>query len=86
MPEIARFYGLVIRIYYADHAPPHFHVSYAGHEAKIDIDSLGVIDGSLPIRAKALALEWGSLHQNELREAFRLAADMETPPRIEPLP
>jgi hypothetical protein len=79
MPEISRFYGMVIQIY-GDHQPPHFHVNYAGQVAKIDIDTLALIDGSLPARARGLVTEWASLHQDELREAFR------KPPKIAPLP
>ncbi len=86
MPEISRFYGIVIQIYYGDHQPPHFHVNYAGHVAKIDIDTLALIDGSLPPRARGLVTEWASLHQDELREAFRKAASFEEPSKIAPLP
>jgi hypothetical protein len=86
VPEIARFYGLVIRLYYDDHLPPHFHVSYAGHDAKVDIDTLSVFDGKLPPRALGLAIEWASLHQDELRAAFRQAAANQLPPKIKPLP
>jgi hypothetical protein len=57
MPEISRFYGIVIQIYYGDHQPPHFHVNYAGQVAKIDIDTLALIDGSLPARARGLVTE-----------------------------
>ena len=86
MPEISRFYGIVIQIYYGDHPPPHFHANYAGQVAKIDIDTLALIDGSLPARARGLVTEWASLHQDELREAFRKAASLEQPPKIAPLP
>jgi len=86
MPEISRFYGIVVQIYYGDHPPPHFHARYAGQTAKIDIDSLGVIDGKLPARALGLVTEWASLHQEELREAFDRAANMQPPGKIEPLP
>ena len=48
MPEISRFYGIVIKMYFADHAPPHFHAEYAEHEARIAIGSLGVVSGNLP--------------------------------------
>jgi len=54
MPEICRFYGIVIKMYFADHAPPHFHAEYAEHEARIAIDSLAVISGKLPPRAMGL--------------------------------
>lgn len=48
MPEICRFYGIVIKMYFADHVPPHFHAEYAEHEARIAIDTLAVISGQLP--------------------------------------
>jgi hypothetical protein len=86
MPEISRFYGIVVRMYFGDHLPPHFHAAYSGHSAKIDIDALSVIDGRLPPRALGLVLEWAALHQDELREAFRKAAGLEPPPKIDPLP
>ena len=53
-------------MYFNDHAPPHFHALYAEHEATIAIDSLAVLEGSLPRRVLALVLEWASLHRNEL--------------------
>ena len=85
MPEISRFYGIVIQIYYADHPPPHFHAIYAGSKAAVDIETFAFIDGELPPRARGLVIEWASLHQSQLREAFRLAAAMEKPPKIPPL-
>ena len=50
MPEICRFYGIVIKMYFADHAPPHFHAECAEHEARIAINNLGVLSGDLPPR------------------------------------
>lgn len=85
MPEVSRFYGIVIQIYYGDHPPPHFHAVYAGSVAKIAIETLQVIDGSLPKRALGLVLDWASIHQAELREAFARAAALEPPGRIAPL-
>lgn len=85
MPEISRFYGIVIQMYFGDHLPPHFHARYAGHSAKIDIDALAVIEGKLPARALGLVIEWTALHQDELREAFEKAANSEPPGKIEPL-
>ena len=61
MPEICRFYGIVIKMYFADHAPPHFHAEYAEHEARIAIESLAVISGKLPPRAMGLVAEWATL-------------------------
>ena len=50
MPEISRFFGIVIRMFYNDHAPPHFHASYGDREALIEIETLGVYRGDLPLR------------------------------------
>lgn len=85
MPEVSRFYGIVIQIYYGDHSPPHFHALYAGEVAQIAIESLEVIDGSLPKRALGLVRDWASAHQPELREAFDRAAALEPPGKIAPL-
>lgn len=74
MPTISQFFGIVIRMYYDDHPPPHFHAIYAGREAQIAIDSLEVIEGSLPGRVRGLVLEWASLHREELREDWRRTA------------
>ena len=86
MPEVSRFYGIVIQIYFGDHPPPHFHARYGGGEAKIDIDNLSVIDGRLPARALGLVIEWATLHQQELRVAFERAANLQPPGKIDPLP
>ena len=85
MPEVSRFYGIVIQIYYGDHPPPHFHALYAGEVAKIAIETLQVIDGSIPKRALALVLDWTSIHQQELLEAFSRAAALQAPGKIAPL-
>ncbi len=85
MPEISRFYGIVIQIYYDDHPPPHFHAAYSGDVAKIDIDRLSVISGRLPTRALSLTLEWAKLHQSELRDAFDRATNLKPPGKIAPL-
>lgn len=85
MPEISRFYGIVIQMYFGDHPPPHFHARYAGQSAKFDIETLAVIDGKLPARALGLVTEWAALHQQELRNAFDKAANLEAPSKIEPL-
>ena len=57
MPEISRFFGIVIAMYYNDHSPPHFHVRYAGQKAVLAIDSLTVLEGEIPPRALGLAIE-----------------------------
>ena len=86
MPEICRFYGIVIKMYFADHAPPHFHAEYAEHEARIAINSLGVISGSLPPRAMGLVAEWATLHQQDLLGLWEKARRLERLNRLDPLP
>jgi hypothetical protein len=86
MPELSRFYGIVVQMYYGDHLPPHFLATYAGQKAVIDIETLAFIRGELPARARGLVIEWATLHQDELREAFRQASAMDTPAKIAPLP
>ncbi|HRQ87697.1 MAG TPA: DUF4160 domain-containing protein [Bacteroidia bacterium] len=85
MPELSRFYGIVIQMYYGDHAPPHFHALYGGVSAVVDIETLAFIEGQLPARARGLVVEWATLHQAELRKAFEQASAMERPSRIAPL-
>lgn len=61
MPEICRFFGIVIRMYFLDHAPPHFHASYSGSEAQVQIQPIGLLSGRLTPRALALVVEWATL-------------------------
>lgn len=84
MPEISRFLGIVIAMYYRDHAPPHFHAIYGDYEATINI-STGEINGHLPKRALAHVQEWRLLHQSELLNAWSLAISQQPLPKIEPL-
>ena len=85
MPEISRFYGIVIKMYFDDHVPPHFHAEYGEHEALIDINLLAIFAGKLPPRAFGLVMEWASLHQNELINLWEKAANLEPLERIAPL-
>lgn len=73
MPEVSRFFGIVITMYYNDHTPPHFHVRYGQQRALVSIQSLSVIQGELRSRALGLVVEWASLHQNELVENWERA-------------
>ncbi len=86
MPEISRFYGIIIRMYFADHNPPHFHAYYGEHSVEIDIIRGAVIVGDLPARALALVLEWTALHQAELLALFATAQQNQPLHKIEPLP
>ncbi len=65
MPEISRFLGIVIKMYYRDHAPPHFHAEYGDYEIVVQIES-GIIDGRFPKRALRLVLEWCEAYKEEL--------------------
>ncbi|HEC83652.1 MAG: DUF4160 domain-containing protein [Candidatus Parabeggiatoa sp. nov. 2] len=73
MPCVSRFFGIVIYMYYNDHLPPHFHAEYAEWEATISIETLEILSGKLPNRARALVLEWASLHRAELRDNWERA-------------
>ena len=73
MPTISTFFGVTIRMYYDDHAPPHFHAYYAEHAGVIEIETLRLREGRLPRRAKAMVLEWAADHRAELIENWRLA-------------
>ena len=85
MPIISTFYGILIRMYFNEHAPPHFHVQYAEFTATVDIQSLTVSTGQLPRRAQELVLDWAELHKQELLEDWRLCMDKQQPKKIEPL-
>jgi hypothetical protein len=73
MPEISRFFGIVIQMYYKDHDPPHFHVRYSGQRALIAIENLAIIRGHLTPRTLALVREWATLHRAELLRDWELA-------------
>jgi len=66
MPEISRFLGIIIKMFFDDHNPPHFHAEYDGDVALIDIRNLSVFSGRLPPRVTGLVIEWASVHQKEL--------------------
>jgi hypothetical protein len=85
MPEISRFYGIIIRMFYNDHNPPHFHVIYQEDEALIDIKTLEILDGKLPNRAKTLAIEWAIEHREELMSNWQKAKSHESLDKIKPL-
>jgi hypothetical protein len=86
MPAISEFYGIVIRMYFMDHAPPYFHAVYGDSEAVIGIRSLELIEGSLPRRAMSFVIEWASQHhREELQEDWELCAAHKSPHPIRPL-
>jgi hypothetical protein len=73
MPELSRFFGIVIAIYYKEHGIPHFHAKYSGQTGVFGIADLKLIEGSLPRRVIALILEWAFEHRAELMENWELA-------------
>ena len=85
MPEISRFYGIVIGMFYHEHRPPHFHARYGEHQAVIRINDLVVTEGRLPQRALGLVLEWGARHRDELLLNWDAIENRRTLRKIEPL-
>lgn len=85
MPTISRFYGIVIQMFWNDHAPPHFHALYSEFEVIINIRTLEIISGSVPRRVLSLVLEWASLHRDELMEDWHLCEQNQTLKKIAPL-
>jgi hypothetical protein len=86
LPEVSRFYGIVIRMFYRDHNPPHFHAEYGSETAVVEIATLAVIEGRLPARALGLVVEWATIHQEELLARWNSARQHEPLEGIEPLP
>jgi hypothetical protein len=86
MPELCRFYGIVIRMFWSDHPPPHFHAIYGSHEALIEISTAEIIAGSLPLGAQSLVSQWVGLHRKELLDSWELARALKPLRKIEPLP
>ncbi len=85
MPTISEFFGIFIRMYYDDHNPPHFHAYYGSHSAIVTIETLEVLDGSLPRRAKNMVIEWAIEHRQELLNDWKLAEQHQPLNQIEPL-
>lgn len=84
MPEISRFLGIVVGMFYNEHAPPHFHARYGEHEVTVRIAD-GVVHGYFPGRALALLMEWYALHREELRGNWERARARKPLQKIEPL-
>jgi len=85
MPEISRFLGIVIAMYYNDHAPPHFHARYGDREIRVAIENGDILSGAFPKRAQQLVLEWLDLHRDELMQDWKLAEQRKPLRKIEPL-
>ncbi len=85
MPEIARFYGIIITMYYDDHNPPHFHARYGDESIVVSIGALSILEGQMSPRALGLIIEWAAQHKEELMEDWDLAKKNQTPKKITPL-
>jgi hypothetical protein len=85
VPRISEFYGISVLMFFGDHNPPHFHVRYSGHRARVSLDGQ-ILEGTLPRRAAKLVAEWAGLHASELERCWERAVNHEPPGTIEPLP
>ena len=85
MPEISRFFGIVVVMYYREHPPPHFHAKYGGQTGVFSIADLELIEGRLPRRAISLVLEWAFEHRDELMADWELAMARRPLRKIPPL-
>ena len=85
MPEISRFLGIIIRMFYNEHNPPHFHAYYNEFNAEIDIYSLDILAGNLPKKVYNLVVEWAIDHREELIKDWDLMRNDIEPQKIEPL-
>lgn len=85
MPEISRFFGITVTMFYNDHSPPHFHVRYGNQRALVSIETLSVLKGNLSPRVLGLVVEWAAAHQAELQENWLYARSEQPLQKIDPL-
>ncbi|MBI5748192.1 MAG: DUF4160 domain-containing protein [Nitrospinae bacterium] len=85
MPEISRFFGIVIAMFFDDHNPPHFHARYGSYSITIKIENFAILEGHLPPKALGLVIEWADIHKEELFKDWELAKDQKPLFPIEPL-
>ncbi|HBD10274.1 MAG TPA: transcriptional regulator [Syntrophobacteraceae bacterium] len=85
MPEVCRFYGIIIAMFFEEHNPPHFHARYGRNRVAIRIEDFRILDGQLPPRALGLVIEWAAKHQEELMNNWNLTRMNQPPCKIEPL-
>jgi hypothetical protein len=84
MPEISRFYGIVVFMNYREHEPPHFHAKYQEQEVSIEINT-GIVEGKMSKRALRMLFEWTDLHHDELAENWERAKSRQALQKIDPL-
>ncbi|NOZ72774.1 MAG: DUF4160 domain-containing protein [Chloroflexi bacterium] len=80
MPEITRFYGIIIKLFFSDHSPPHFHAVYSEYNAIFNIESLEMTEGDLPLRARKMVIEWATIHQDALLRIWNSQKFTKLPP------
>lgn len=85
MPEISRFLGIIIAMYYKEHGVPHFHAKYAEQTGVFTIGELRLLEGELPKRVVSLVLEWAFEHREELAVNWELASTGQPLRKIAPL-
>lgn len=85
MPELSRFLGIVITMYFNEHNPPHFHVKYEEYRAMISISDLAQLKGELPPRVLSLVVEWACMHKSELLKNWEMVKSTGDYFKIEPL-
>lgn len=85
MPEISRFFGIIIAMFFDEHNPPHFHARYGKDGVAIEVRTLKVLEGRIPPRALGLVIEWASQHQEELLQNWELARQNQRLNKIAPL-
>ena len=85
MPEISRFYGIVIQMFYKNHEPPHIHITHNEYKAKVSIKELKLLSGEFPRRGLQLILDWIELHKEELLKEWELMKKDKPLFKIKPL-
>jgi hypothetical protein len=85
MPQISRFFGIIISMFFDEHNPPHFNATYGEYNAAIGIADYKILSGYLPPRTLGLVIEWAALHQSELIENWENIEKGKTPMKIKPL-
>ncbi len=80
MPEITPFYGIIIKLFFGNHPPLHFHAVYGENNALFSIETLEMIEGDLPPRARELVLEWAAEYKDELAKMWRTQELKKLPP------
>ena len=85
MPEICRFLGIAIKMYYDEHNPPHFHVEYGEFKASVRIKDFALLEGYLPPKVLGLVVEWAALRQTDLLHEWELARNHQPLEKLKPL-